>query len=230
VGGAGAPIKGSSPASSTAPLGPTVVTVLEYDLGRFLPSSTSPTSASSTASQTSSTVPPELTPAQIVRGTEIVQGLTWEDTFARQRFTAGTPCGLPDLVNKARRTEVRFVCDQSGALGHSHAQPPSNPHSTTPSTSPSFLSLTEVSTCEYVAVVSVPSLCRHPKFSPSLPTVHEIKCVELPHTGKDRRRQAREERRRQQSREEEDEEAEEEGQTVDRPHWGEAGEAADVDD
>ena len=176
---AASPLSGSAP-----PLGPTVVTVLEFDLGRFLPSS-SPSSASSQSARSSSTLPPELTPELIVQGTELVQGVSWEDTYARQLLTQGTPCGLPNLVHKQRKTELRFVCDQATAHTAAGHSPPA----------PSILSLSEVATCEYLAVVSVPALCRHPSFSPKLPTVHEIHCVEVQPNGRDRRRKAREQRR-----------------------------------
>ena len=187
------PVAGS--AGGAAPVGPTVVTVLEYDLGRFVPS-TSPSSASSHSTRTSSSIPAELTPSIIVQGTELVQGVTWEDTYARQVYTQGTACGLPNLVHKQRRTELRFVCDQSVAHSSSSYPPPA----------PSILSLSEVSTCEYLAIVSVPALCRHPSFSPAMPLVHEIQCVEIEPTSKDRRRRAREQRRRSLAAMEEEEE------------------------
>ena len=101
-------------AAPPPPLAATVVTTLEFDLGRFLPSS-APSSASSHETRPSSSPPPELTPFYIANGTELVQGATWEDTFARQIYVDGTPCGLAPLVHKARKTEVRFVCDQSAA-------------------------------------------------------------------------------------------------------------------
>lgn len=156
-----------------------------------------PTSAASTAASSASFVAPGLTPSELVQRTELVQGLTWEDTFARQWYKDGTPC---DIVDKKRQTEVRFVCDQQA---HTHTPPtppaPPNPQQQPPVLAggpvPSLLSVLEVSTCEYLAVVSVPSLCRHPRFSPALPIVHEIQCVEVAANKKDRKRNAREERR-----------------------------------
>lgn len=81
------------------------------------------------------------------------------------------------LHRQARQVEVRFVCsDQSGAAASNAGQ--------SMSTTPVLMSVNEVSTCEYLAIVSVPALCRHPLFSPALPTVHEIVCTPIADTAR----------------------------------------------
>ena len=215
-----------------APVAATVVTTLEFELGRLWPTQAS-TSASSHSASPASSVPSELTPAVQVQRTELVQGLTWEDTFARQLYTEGTPCDVGIRKSRPRQTEVRFLCDQSTP----HA-PPAGPAGAGPTPAaavgpqPTLVSVNEVSTCEYLAVVSVPALCRHPRFSPALPTVHEIRCTEVQPKRKDRRRTAREQRRNRLEQQQQDEQEEGDQQGVQQHSLlaHDAGDDVDEDD
>jgi hypothetical protein len=147
-----------------------VVTTAEYELGHF--SHRSPSSSASSASSSAASSPsPSLSAFEIVSKTRIVTGSSWEESYATQSYAGGTDCEVKH--RQARRVEVRFVCsDQTAAtatVGAAGGQ-------TQPQPAAALLSVSEVSTCEYLAVVSVPALCRHPLFSPALPTVHEIVC------------------------------------------------------
>ena len=163
-----------------------IVTTAEYELGHFARSS-GQSAASSHAkgvpAQTASTV----SPTEIVMRTSIVRGATWEETYVRQLYSDGTACDVKP--GSTRQTEVRFVCDSNGPQQQqqqqSNAQQQQQQQQARAQPQKAALvSVSEDSTCHYVAVVTVPALCSHPLFSPELPTVHEIECTEVKDTSR----------------------------------------------
>lgn len=68
-------------------------------------------------------------------------------------YIHGTHC---DLTGQPRRTTVMYICS--------------------PDLSRSFLSITEIKSCVYEAVVAVKELCSHPAFKKEEPIEHEIQC------------------------------------------------------
>ena len=68
----------------------------------------------------------------------------------------GSPCDIRN--NKPRETIVKYVCA------------PKSPRA-------ELLSVQEIATCSYIAIASVPSLCRHPDFAPTERQETSIFCV-----------------------------------------------------
>ena len=167
-----------------------IITTAEYELGHFAYSggqSAASSYAKGVPAQTASTV----SPTEIVMRTSIVKGATWEETYVRQLYSDGTACDVKP--GSTRQTEVRFVCDSNGQhqqqqqqqqqQNNGQQQQQQQQQRAQPQKA-ALVSVSEDSTCHYVAVVTVPALCSHSLFSPELPTVHEIECTEVKDTSR----------------------------------------------
>ncbi|KAJ6838078.1 protein OS-9-like protein [Iris pallida] len=81
--------------------------------------------------------------------------------YHAHQYTNGTVC---DLTDRARQTEVRFVCSENTVV---------------------ISSIKEISTCKYVVTVQYPLLCKHPMFQQEKPLLHTTHCNEMPGDDKD---------------------------------------------
>jgi hypothetical protein len=78
-----------------------------------------------------------------VDGASSLKTLTGRPVYLQDTYTNGEYC---NMAGKPRHTQVRFVCQEKLP-------------------NMAILSYAETSTCEYLVVVSVPSLCQHHAFS-----------------------------------------------------------------
>ena len=163
-----------------------IVTTAEYELGHFAYRSGAQSAASSHVKGVPAQTGSSVSPTEIVMRTSIVQGASWEDTYVRQLYGNGTACDVKP--GSTRQTEVRFVCDSNHQQQQQQQQQQQNAaqqqQTRAQSQKAALVSVSEDSTCHYVAIVTVPALCSHPLFSPELPTVHEIECTEVKDTSR----------------------------------------------
>ena len=177
------------PASQSAqhqPHGTDIVTMAEYELGHFVYGNRAHSAATSHAKGGPAQAASSVSPSEVVMRTSIVRGATWEETYVRQLYTDGTACDVKP--GSSRQTEVRFVCDSNSQQQQQPQQQQNNAQQQQQARAQpqkaALMSVSEDSTCHYVAVVAVPALCSHPLFSPELPTVHEIECIEVKDTSR----------------------------------------------
>lgn len=88
----------------------------------------------------------------------IVNATETSPAYASQWYVQGQEC---DLVNLKRGTEFRFFCNKD----LSEAK---------------LVDMEETSTCEYLATVETPHVCKHPAFKVATPDVLEIQCILQP--------------------------------------------------
>jgi hypothetical protein len=94
---------------------------------------------------------------QSVSGSTTLQALASKPVYLQDTYSNGDLCSL---TGKLRHTKVRFVCQEKLP-------------------NMMILSYAETSTCEYLVVVSAPSLCRHQAFTDKVRNSGAKLCIVL---------------------------------------------------